>query len=119
MTCSVGKFVGPAIDMIWFGIAREANRIDRVSTREKSFHNTVHSVEDATARVENNRVRKIGLLDELHMVGDCPASRRVLADMKPVVLVELRDFGEWNENLREVPRMLDEPVYVPGEQAAR
>lgn len=97
----------------------ESFGLNRQQTFVQRFEHPVHPVHDPAFVAQQDRIRQVGLLDQPRVFRNPPAGRDVVLDAESIRLVDLADVGERHGPHRQSLGQTDQPVHVPGEQAAR
>src|SRR5687768_11102913 len=113
---SIWQFVRASPDMIGRRVDLELHGLDISESRADGFRYAMPSVHHRAVSGEDDRIRQIRFVHELHVLQQlAPRARLVLAEPLFVEDVELlqRDLFPW-----KLRRKLDEPIHVPGQHAA-
>ena len=103
--------------MIRFRIDVKPSSIDGTPPLARRFHNAVHAVHYGSTRGENDRVRKIGGIDQPHMLDEsAPRAGFIVAGPR---FVELADRFERDLLARQSTREFHQSVDIPSQEATR
>ena len=103
--------------MIRFRIDVKPNSLDGTPPLARRFHNAVHTVHYPSTRRQNDRVGKIGGINQPHMLDEsAPRARFIVAGPR---FVELSDRFERDLLARQSTRELHQSVHIPSQEATR
>src|SRR5579862_7999056 len=110
----VGKVGGTAIAVVRFRLHLELHDQDRLASFEHSAGDPMHAVHDPAVDTQDDRVRRVDLDHQAHVLDDLAHSRHLHAPGEPVVGIQVPDGVEGNLPDGQPGAQLDETVDIPG-----
>jgi len=111
--CVVGKVVGSAVSIVRFGMNVELYGPNRVTTFKKGTSDPMHSVHHSTVDAEDDRIRRINILDKPNVLHHLADGGHLGAAIEPIVSVHIFDGLQRNLSDLEVSAQADQSVDVP------
>ena len=103
--------------MIRLRIDVKLNGIDGTPSLARRFHNAVHTVHDGSTRGEDDRVGKVGGINQPHMLDEsAPRPRFIVPGPR---FAELADRFERDLLARQSTREFHQSVRIPSQKATR
>jgi hypothetical protein len=104
----VRQIGGMNTDVVWRGVANEADCLNLRAVLEESFADAMHSIHHAAVARKNDGEGKIAIEYQARMIDDFTAGQDLGAFVGPVGFVQLTNRGERNPLAKQSTGLLDE-----------